>query len=243
MNDIPFAFKDFTRAVDVFERAINDGSDRYLLVTGDTGSGKSSLLADLRRRLDRSRFRIAYFSQTNRLGALGLIRVLARILHLPTRRTHPETSREIVRFLDEEPQQLLLWFDDAQNLPQETLTEARSLVESQLAGPSRISLLFVGLPDLRERLQAIPSLWRRIVIREQITGLVTDEIKPFLAHHFKATDVDRLGSDSLSLLFEHGRGLPGQILPMFRTVLARSKSKGQIDPAGMEEILADWDMP
>jgi type II secretory pathway predicted ATPase ExeA len=243
MNDAPFPFQDFVRAVDVVERATTDGSDRYLLVTGETGSGKSSLMAELRRRLDRSRFRIAYFSQTNLLGAMGLVRVLARILHLPTRRTHPETFREVVRFLDEEPQQLLLWFDDAQNLPQETLTEARSLVENQLAGPSRISVLFVGLPELRERLQAIPSLWRRVVVREAITGLVADEIEPFLAHHFKATDVDRCEAESLKVLFEQGRGVPGQILPMFRTVLARSKSKGRIDPEAIEEILADWDLP
>lgn len=242
MNDAPFEFQDFTRAAGVVERATCDGIDRYVLVTGETGSGKSSLMAELRRRLDRSRYRIAYFSQTNHLGAMGLVRVLARILHLPTRRTHPETFREIVRFLDEEPQQLLLWFDDAQQLPQETLTETRALVENQIGGLSKISVLLVGLPELRERLQAIPSLWRRIVIREEITGLVADEIKPFLAHHFKAIDVDRFEAESLRLLFEHGRGLPGQILPMFRTVVARSKAKGRIDPQGVEEILADWNL-
>lgn len=243
MNDTSFPFQDFTRATDTLEQAINAKSDDYLLLTGETGTGKSTVLAELRSRLDRCRFRIAYFTQTSLLRATGLIRVLARVLHLQTRRTHPETSMGIVRYLEEEPQQLLLWFDDAQNLPAETLTEARSLAESNLSGPNRISVLFVGLPELRERLQTIPSLWRRIVLREQITGLLADEMKPFLQHHFKASEVDRLKQEALSRLFEQGRGVPGLILPMFRTVLARSRPKGAIDPDAIEDILGDWDLP
>jgi len=48
----------------------------------------------------------------------------------------------------------------------------------------------------------------------------------------------------MDLLFERSRGAPGLLLPLFRTVLARSRgTKTKIDPLQVEEILERWDMP
>lgn len=242
MNSTPFRFRDFDRASDALEAAILAGLDSYLLLTADTGTGKTALLRTLRDKLDRCRFRLAYFSQSRLLRAMGFVRVLAHTLHVPCRRTHPETAREVARHLTEEPQRLLVWFDDANELPDETLGEARALVESNLGGPSTITALFVGLPDLRDRLQSIPPMWRRIVVREQITGLVAEEFRPFLEHHFPGPTVQRLTDDGLNLLFEQGRGVPGLILPMVRTVFAKATGKGRIDPHLIEDVLRSWEL-
>jgi type II secretory pathway predicted ATPase ExeA len=243
MNAEPFPFRDFTRALDSLEAAIQRGDDPYLLLTADTGTGKTALLRGLRSRLDRCRFRLAYFSQSRLLGAMGFVRVIARTLHVACRRTHPETSREVIRQLEEDPGRLLLWFDDANELPAETLGEARALVESNLGGPSQITVLFAGLPELRERLQGIPPMWRRIVVREEISGLLAEELRPFLEHHFSAPVVSRLTDDGLTLLFEQGRGVPGLVLPMFRTLLSKASGKGRIDPSQIEDTLAAWNLP
>lgn len=243
MNAEPFPFRDFTRALESLETAIQKGNDPYLLLTADTGTGKTALLRGLRERLDRCRYRLAYFSQSRLLGAMGFVRVIARTLHVPCRRTHPETSREVVRQLEEDPGQLLIWFDDANELPSQTLGEARALVESNLGGPGQITVLFAGLPELRERLQGIPQMWRRIVIREEISGLLAEEMRPFLEHHFSAPIVARLTDEGLTLLFEQGRGVPGLILPMFRTLLSKASGKGRIDPSQIEDTLTAWNLP
>lgn len=243
MNPKPYLFEDFIRTLKALEAAIAQENDPYLLLTGETGIGKTAVLRQLSRTLDRCRYRIVYFSQARRLGAVGLVRVLARLMRSTTRRSHSETTQNLVRSLSEDTQRLLLLCDEAHLLPDETFGEAKALVESNLEGPSRVSLILVGLPLLRERLQAQPSLWRRIVLREQITGLLRQELPPFLEHHFGTSDAGRLCEEGLTLLFEHGRGAPGLLLPMFRTALAKLDGQRNIEPSQLEEILTSWDLP
>lgn len=243
MNPTPFPFRDFVRALENLALAVQESSDNYLLLTADSGCGKTALLRAIDAKLDRCRYRIAYFAQARLLRAMGFVRVLARTLHVACRRTHPETTRELVRLLDEEPQRLLVWFDDATELPQETLYEVRSLIEANLGGPAQITVLFAGLPELRERLQALPSLWRRIVVREQITGLLADEVRPLLEHHFQEPNANRLCDEGLRRLFERGRGRPGLILPMFRALLGTTPGKVRIELDQIDQILSSWELP
>ncbi|MEW6748051.1 MAG: hypothetical protein AB1486_35515, partial [Planctomycetota bacterium] len=134
--------------------------------------------------------------------------------------------------------------DEAHDLPEETLFQIRALAESDLDAPTRLQVLLAGLPKLRAVLQSYPQLWRRIVVREEITGLVFDEVDDFLRHHFSAAPVARLCDEGKTLLFERARGAPGFLLPMFRSVLAAaSATKGKIDPAIVAEALQRWDLP
>jgi type II secretory pathway predicted ATPase ExeA len=238
-----FPFADFVRARENLERALTEGLDTYLLLSGETGTGKTALLRTLTQELDRYRYRPVYFSHARQLGAAGLIRVLSRILRLSPRRSHPESVQDLVNHLGEEPHELWILFDEAHDLPEETLAEARSLAESDLAGESRLHILLSGLPPLRQRLQAMPALWRRIVVREELTGLTREELPAFLDHHFTNSTRERFCEQGLALIFERGRGVPGIILPILRSVLAHVRGKAKIEPTQLEEILERWDLP
>lgn len=143
----------------------------------------------------------------------------------------------------EEPGQLLLWFDEAHALPEDTLDEARTFAESDLEGSRPVRILLAGLPDLRERLMASPALWRRVALREEIAGMTADEVPAFFEHHLDTTLVKRVGPDGLMAIFERGRGAPGQMLPMMRAVLRAAPSKGKIDLDWVHDVLARWEMP
>ncbi|MFQ5601158.1 MAG: AAA family ATPase [Candidatus Krumholzibacteriia bacterium] len=243
MKTQPFPFADYCRARKALELALRDADDTYLLLTGETGSGKTALLQELTATLDRYRYRPLYFSHARQLGPTGLVRVLARAVRVPTGRSHAETVHALVAHLHDEPLQLWIGFDEAHELPAETLAEVRALAECDLGSPSRLRILFCGLPALRERLQAMPSIWRRIVVREEITSLTRDELAPFLVHHFGKATRQRFGDDALAILFERGRALPGYILPAARAVLRAAPRQGTVQPTFVEDVLDRWDLP
>lgn len=238
-----FAFTDFARVFDNLEAAFRNEQDTYVLLTGVTGVGKTMLCRQLHNSLDRCRYRILYFSHARHLNATGLVRVLAAHLRRPTRRSHSETRQEIIQAIREEPYQLLLWFDEAHELSEETLLEARSLIESHLSDNERLRILLIGIPSLRERIHAIPSLWRRIVVREELMGLTFDELTKFVDFYFGEEQKNRLCQEGMRILFERGRGVPGLIIPMFRKISSETKPNTMVDPLVIDDILQRWELP
>jgi type II secretory pathway predicted ATPase ExeA len=243
MNRSPFLFRDFVRAKKYLIEALVEGDETYAMLTGETGTGKTALLRDLRSQIDRGRTRVFYFSSAKKLGASGLIKVTGEALRVRTSMCHSVSLDRLLRAIAEESHGIFLWIDEAQDLPEETLAELRALAESDLEGTQRIQVLLVGLPRLRVDLQAHPHLWRRIVVREELTGLVIDELQAFLAHHFDRAQSIRLCQDGLRALFERAGGAPGLLLPMYRAVLRQADSDtGQIDVELVEEALERWEL-
>jgi type II secretory pathway predicted ATPase ExeA len=241
MNRSPFPFRDFVRTKDNLVRALVDGAETYAMLTGETGTGKTALLRELRGQLDRTRHRVLYFSAARKLGAAGLVKVTGEALRVRTSMCHSVSLDRLLRALAEESHTVLLWLDEAQDLPAETLAEVRALAESDLDGSCRIQVLFVGLPRLRAELQSRPYLWRRIVVREELTGLVIDEMQDFLDHHFDGGQSKRLCQQGLTTLFERAAGVPGLLLPMYRAVLARAGAgKGKVEHGLVADTLDRW---
>ncbi len=236
-----FPFADFERAKEALLAALTAERDAFLLLTGDTGVGKSTLLQDLRVTLDRCRYRLLYLPGGQKLGPSGFVRILAKTLRVKPCRSHAETAHAVSRQLLDDPQRLLVWLDDAHDVPDDTLTEMRSLAESSLGSSHLLQVVLAGWPLLRERLQGMPALSRRIVVREEITGLTRDELPPFLAHHF-GDHAEKVDDEGIALLFEHGRGIPGLIVSLFRTLLASKPQVGSFEAQHVEELLQRFDI-
>jgi len=242
MNKQPFLYRDFDRVRNVVLAALQQADEPYVMVTGETGTGKTALMRDLKVELDRSRYRVFYFQEAQRLGAPGLVRLLAQSLRAGTSVFHAVSLDRVVQAIGDESQRMLLWFDEAHNLSSDTLTAARALVESNLENQGRIQVMLVGLPRLRSDLQAQAHLWRRVGVREEILGLQLDEVGPFLEHHFGLAAQKRLCDRGLTTLFEHGKGAPGLMLPLAKRVFAAVPGKTQIEHEQVEDILRRWNL-
>ena len=241
MNSTLYPFEDFLRAKAVLRTALIEHPEPFALLTGDTGSGKTALLRELRTELDRARHRVLYFSEARKLGAPGLVKVLGEHLRVRPSMCHAVGFERLLRALAEDPQSLLVWLDEAHELPEETLAEARALAESALEAHPSVQILLVGLPKLRSALQAQPPVWRRIAVREELTGLLFEELAPFLEHHFSREQRERLCEQGLTTLFERAKGMPGLLLPMARALFART-APGHLDPGTVDDTLERWEL-
>ena len=85
MNKQPFLYRDFDRVRRVVLAALQQADEPYVLVTGETGTGKTALLRDLKAELDRSRYRIFYFQEAQRLGARARMNTEPAALQLTRR--------------------------------------------------------------------------------------------------------------------------------------------------------------
>lgn len=168
--------------------------------------------------------------------------VLMDLLHLPRFLSHSEANRQIVQRLHEIPTRVVFLLDEAQIMRDDPLQEMRLLAEADLDGAPLFSVVFSALPEFKERLAAPKffPLWRRISPRVTLTGLVRDEVAPFLTHAMGKDLAARFSPEALGALFEQARGLPAQILS-FATGCLRGRTQGLITPEMVSATLDDLD--
>jgi type II secretory pathway predicted ATPase ExeA len=207
----PFLYQDFKQAASIMCDALT-AHYSYILLLGDSGCGKTTLLRYLQQQLDKHSFSVLYLCH-GRPSPSGLARVLADAVHLPIRRTRAETSRLLLSTLKSLPTRLLFWIDEAQLIHDDTLHELRLLSEADLDGPPLFSVVLSALPTLKERLLApdLFPLWRRIGTRVRLHGLHHEEVVPFVNHCLGKNTAARFSAEALSLIFEKARGIPAMV--------------------------------
>jgi type II secretory pathway predicted ATPase ExeA len=220
-NPAPYPYRDWTTAKDELETALRRGTF-YGLVTGASGTGKTSLCHALIASLDDPRGQILYLS-ASRVSLLSVVRYFAQVLRVQPRRSSVETTKALVDVIKERSARPVLWIDEADRLPVATLTELRSLIEFDPAPQPLLSLLLSGPPELRTQLEA-PELFplkRRLVVRVVLDGLRRDELDPFVAHRF-GDAARRVPASLKDELFERTRGAPALVDRVVAHALART---------------------
>ena len=232
----PFMYKDFQDALKCLKSALTQGHT-YALLLGESGTGKTSLLRILQAKLDKRRFNVLYLSY-GQPSPSGLVRLLAETLHLPIRRTRTETSRLLIQTLRNLPTRLLFWIDEAQLIQDDTLQEIRLLSEAELDGTPLFSVVFSALPSLKDRLLAphLFPLWRRITPRVKLTGLLREEVGPFLIHVLSKESVGHFSQEAISAIFEQARGIPA-LVESFAIECLRARPTGDLTADKVSEVL------
>ena len=187
----------------------------FLLLTGDVGTGKTTLLRALNRRLDSSTRRI---SITNpRLSVNDLYREL--YLALGFRGFYGSKVKflmdlqGVLKQIVVTGQNVLLIIDEAQSLPSRLLEEIRLLTNLETPTQKLLNVFLVGQPELRQKLNGfgMRALSQRISIQYDIKPLNEKDTLAYVRSRLLvagAYNPNLFTRKALKLIHQYSRGYP-----------------------------------
>jgi len=163
--------------------AVSSGKG-FVMLTGEVGTGKTTLLHALLGQLDSSTNSAFLFNP--RLDPLGFFRVLFDELGIgPPCASKAEYLLELNRYLIEKlaaGERVLLIIDEAQNLSAEMLEEIRLLSNLETPTSKLIQIMLVGQPELQALLAQpeLRQLRQRIALRHHLRPFEEHEVVEYV---------------------------------------------------------------
>lgn len=187
----------------------------FIAVTGEVGTGKTTILRQLFGQLDETRFRLAMIFNPC-LSAMELLRNVNREFGLPARkRSNLALVEELNRFLLGENHAgriPVLVIDEAQNLDADVLEQIRLLSNLETDSDKLIQIVLVGQPELDELLDRpdLRQLAQRIAVRCRLDPLDQQETCGYVSHRLQVAGVfgDLFDVKALAAVFRWSGGVP-----------------------------------
>lgn len=163
--------------------AVNSGKG-FVMLTGEVGTGKTTLLHALLAQLDANTNSAFIFNP--RLDPLGFFRVLFEELGIgPACETKAEYLLTLNQYLIHKlaaGERVLLIVDEAQNLSAEMLEEIRLLSNLETPTSKLIQIMLVGQPELQALIDKpeLRQLRQRIALRHHLRPFDEDEVVEYV---------------------------------------------------------------
>ncbi|MGH7392561.1 MAG: ExeA family protein [Candidatus Rokuibacteriota bacterium] len=190
----------------------------FIVMTGEIGTGKTTLLRALLTRLD-GRSPVAYV-HNSAMPIDGLLEYMLQDWGVKSEATtHAQRLFELNGFLIEQHRQggaPVLVIDEAQNLSVESLEAVRLLSNFETTSQKLMQILLVGQPELRAKLNSLElrQLKQRVGLRCHIGPLSPEETRLYIRHRLRvagATDAGIFTDPAVQKITEYSRGIPRMI--------------------------------
>jgi putative secretion ATPase (PEP-CTERM system associated) len=222
----------------------------FIVITGEVGAGKSTLVAHLMATIDPNRLTAAQIV-TSKLGGEELVHVVAQAfgLHIEG---HDKASAlgAIEGFLHEEARagrRCLLIVDESQNLSIEALEELRMLSNFQLGAHPLLQTLLLGQPEFRDTLNThsgLEQLRQRVIATHHLEAMEPGEIQAYVEHRLALvgwTGNPLIDPRVYAALYEASGGVPRRINQIANRVLllAAVEQRREIDPSMLGQVVQE----
>lgn len=216
--------------------------DGFVVITGEIGCGKTTLLQKLLSELDENVL-VAKIFQTQLDEAEFLQAVLVEFGLNPFNAKKVELIDMLNTFLVDQfhqGRQLVLVVDDAHNLNPKVLEEIRMLSGLETNKEKVLHVILVGQPQLNEMLEApeLEQLLQRVRLRYHLRSLSEEDTIAYVLHRLRvagATDSQIFGPATWPVIYKYTGGLPRLINTLCDTALVCAYADNQ--PIVTEAIL------
>lgn len=247
--DFLFLSRSHRKALTYLDHALQERAG-FMLLTGEIGCGKTTLIRELTRR-HRGEVIPAHIFNTNVTPEQLIAMVVDDFGLAPKDSDKAVLLRMLYDFLVEQYSRgtkPLLIIDEAQNLTEEALEEVRMLSNLESASGKLLQIIMAGQPELRLKLASpgLKQLRQRISFSCHLSPLNREEIKEYILHRLEVAgnrDAAIFSNEALELIGSSSRGVPRliNIICDYLLLTAFSEETRKITGEMTAEVLNDLD--
>ncbi len=219
----------------------------FIVITGEIGAGKTTLVRSLIEQLDPARFVAAQIVSTQ-LDAGDLLRSVAGAFGIPNKtREKAHLLAAIESFLSSiaaSNKRALLLVDEAQNLTLRAIEELRMLSNFQYGTQALLQSFLVGQPQLRRMMRRpeMEQLSQRVIASHHLGPIDRAETAAYIEHRLRLVgwvDDPTFEEDAFDAIFAFANGIPRQINTLTNRVLlgACLAEKHQINADDVNSVI------
>jgi general secretion pathway protein A len=200
----------------------------FIVITGEVGAGKSTLVSHLMQSIDKARLTAATIV-TSQLDGLDMVHMAAESFGIDTRGLDKaSTLKSIENFLHAEARtgrRCLLVVDEAQNLSVDALEELRMLSNFQLGSSALLQIFLLGQPEFRDLISDAPELEQlrqRVIATHHLEAMDANEVEPYIVHRLSCAGWNgrpEVTSDAYSALYAETGGVPRKLNTLMNRVM------------------------
>ncbi len=222
----------------------------FIVITGEVGAGKSTLVGHLMQTIDKARLTAATIV-TSQLNGNDMVQMAAESFGIRTQgQDKAATLKAIENFLHSEARsgrRCLLIVDEAQNLAIDAVEELRMLSNFQLGSQALLQIFLLGQPEFRDLVQGsaeLEQLRQRIIATHHLEPMDANEVEPYIVHRLSRSNWNgrpQITADAYTVLFAQTDGIPRKLNTLMSRVLLMGavEQLNVIDADLVNAVIAD----
>jgi general secretion pathway protein A len=222
----------------------------FVVLTGEAGTGKTSLLRALIRSTDAAKFSVILTPRLNADEFLELALLDFGVSEVPASKSQRIYKlQEILLELRLQGKAPVLMVDEAHTLSPETLEEIRLLTNFETSDEKLLQIVLAGQDDLATTLnrEDLRQLKQRIEVRMDLKPLTPSDVGAYMRYRWSragGTEPLPFSEQAIALIAEASRGIPRLVNSICDNalLLAYAGEELLIAPGHVHHVLRDFDL-
>lgn len=243
-----YAGKTHKKALSYMRYGLQQG-EGFIVLTGDVGTGKSTLITYLLNQLDRNALVCASLATSN-LDSHDLLRMVVKAFGISgyeARKADLLTAlTDYVRQERGEGRTVLLIVDEVQNMPRASLEELRMLTDATAGQTAGLQCFLVGQPQFRTTLNdpGMEQLRQRVIGSCHLEPMTVEETRDYIVHRLEVAGWNgrpALDKSVADVIQAATGGVPRRINLLFSRLLVYGaiEKRDRLDGEDCEVVIDD----